>query len=289
MRENAINGEPNINVFQQGMRAGIPIGIGYFAVSFSLGITARDCGFNAFQGFLASITSYASAGQYIGFTLYAAKATLIQLVLMMFITNARYLLMGIALNQKVKEGTPLRHRLMIGMAITDEIFGVTIARPGYAHPYFGIGCFTVAGVMWSLGTAVGIAVGNVLPMRAVSALSVALYGMFLASIIPPVKKDKVIGIFIAISFAASYLASTLPGIEELSSGNRTIILTLIISAVAAVIAPRRNEEPEIAIEGGDSGNDQEVSDIVTDASNRSRKHIKAGKPEIAMEGGEKND
>ncbi len=283
MRENAINGEPNINVFQQGMRTGIPIGIGYFAVSFSLGITARNCGFNAFQGFLASITSYASAGQYIGFTLYAAKATLVQLILMMFITNARYLLMGIALNQKVKEGTPLRHRLMIGMAITDEIFGVTIARPGYAHPYFGIGCFTVAGVMWSLGTAAGIAVGNILPMRAVSALSVALYGMFLASIIPPVKKDKVIGVFIALSFAASYLASSLPGIQDISSGNRTIILTVILSALAALIAPRRNEDPEIAIEGGDG---QEVSDVNMDASVPRRKH---GKPEIAMEGGESDD
>ena len=236
--------------FTEGLRTGIPIGIGYFAVSFSLGIIARDCGFSAFQGFLASLTSYASAGQYIGFTLYGAGGTLWQLVIMMIITNARYLLMGVALNQKVREGTSILHRIMIGLSITDEIFGVSIARPGYASPYFGAGCWISAMSMWSVGNSIGIAVGNILPPRAVSALSVALFGMFLASIIPPVKKDKAIGVVIAISFAASYLAATLPGINDMSSGNRTILLTLIIAGAAAVIAPRKNEDPEIALEGG---------------------------------------
>ncbi|MBR6473722.1 MAG: AzlC family ABC transporter permease, partial [Firmicutes bacterium] len=121
----------NKEIFAEGLKAGIPIGIGYFAVSFSLGIIARDCGFNAFQGFLTSLTSYASAGQYVGFTVYGEGATLLQLVIMMIVTNARYLLMGVALNQKVREGTSLLHRIMIGLSITDEIFGVSIARPGY--------------------------------------------------------------------------------------------------------------------------------------------------------------
>ena len=273
MNSNTMARDTNRSVFVQGFRAGIPIAIGYFAVSFSLGITARDCGFNAFQGFLASMTSYASAGQYIGFTMFAAKAGLIQLIIMTLITNARYLLMGIALNQKVKEGTPLRHRLMIGLTITDEIFGVTIARPGYAHPYFGLGCLSVAMTLWSLGTAAGIAVGNILPMRAVSAMSVALFGMFLASIIPPVKKDKIIGVFIAISFAMSYGASRLPAFESISSGNRTIILTVIISAAAALLFPRKNEDPEIAMEGGEEAKNPGSA-------------VKLSEPEIAMEGGE---
>ena len=273
MNSNTMARDNNRSIFVQGFRAGIPIAIGYFAVSFSLGITARDCGFNAFQGFLASMTSYASAGQYIGFTMFAAKAGLIQLIIMTLITNARYLLMGIALNQKVKEGTPLRHRLMIGLTITDEIFGVTIARPGYAHPYFGLGCLSVAMTLWSLGTAAGIAVGNILPMRAVSAMSVALFGMFLASIIPPVKKDKIIGVFIAISFAMSYGASRLPAFESISSGNRTIILTVIISAAAALLFPRKNEDPEIAMEGGEEAKNPGSA-------------VKLSEPEIAMEGGE---
>ncbi|MBP3759421.1 MAG: AzlC family ABC transporter permease [Firmicutes bacterium] len=239
-------------IFLTGLKNGIPIAVGYFAVAFSLGITARSCGFNAFQGFLASMTSYASAGQYIGFTLYAANSTLLQLVIMMLITNARYLLMGIALNQKIREGTPIGPRIMIGMTITDEIFGVTISRPGYVNPYFNAGVWSIALIFWSLGTAMGIAVGNILPLRAVSAMSVALYGMFLASIIPPVRKDKAIGIVIAFSFAFSYLFTVLPGVSELSSGNRTILLAVVISAAAALIAPRKNEEPEIAMEGGGS-------------------------------------
>ena len=275
MNSNTMARDNNRSIFVQGFKAGIPIAIGYFAVSFSLGITARDCGFNAFQGFLASMTSYASAGQYIGFTMFAAKAGIIQLIIMTLITNARYLLMGIALNQKVKEGTPLRHRLMIGLTITDEIFGVTIARPGYAHPYFGLGCLSVALTLWSLGTAAGIVAGNILPLRAVSAMSVALFGMFLASIIPPVKKDKIIGVFIAISFAMSYGASRLPAFESISSGNRTIILTVIISAAAALLFPRKNEDPEIAMEGGEEAKNPGSA-------------VKLSEPEIAMEGGEEN-
>lgn len=242
-------------IFLDGLKNGIPISLGYFAVSFSLGITARSCGFNAFQGFLASMTSYASAGQYIGFTLYAAGSTLLQLVIMMLITNARYILMGIALNQKVREGTPIGPRILIGMTITDEIFGVTISRPGYVNPYFNTGVWSIALIFWSLGTALGIAVGNILPLRAVSALSVALYGMFLASIIPPIRKDKAIGVVIAVSFGLSYLVNVVPGIMELSSGNKTILLAVIISIAAGLIAPRKNEEPEIALEGGSPEDD----------------------------------
>ena len=245
----------NKEIFAEGLKAGIPIGIGYFAVSFSLGIIARDCGFNAFQGFLTSLTSYASAGQYVGFTLYGEGATLLQLVIMMIVTNARYLLMGVALNQKVREGTSLLHRIMIGLSITDEIFGVSIARPGYANPYFGLGCWISAMSMWSVGNALGIAIGNILPLRAVSALSVALYGMFLAVIIPPIKKDKAIGVAVAFSFAASYLAATIPDIQEISPGNRTILLTVIIAMAAAVIAPRKNEQPDIHMKEGGEQNE----------------------------------
>ena len=167
---------------------------------------------------------------------------------MMIITNARYLLMGVALNQKVKEGTPLLHRILIGHSITDEIFGVSIARPGYASPYFGVGCWLSAMSMWSVGNAIGIAVGNILPPRAVSALSVALFGMFLAVIIPPIKRDKIIGCAVAISFALSYLATTLPAFQNISSGNRTILLTVIIASAFALIAPRKNESPEVTVD-----------------------------------------
>ena len=233
--------ESNRAVFLQGMRHGIPIALGYFAVSFSLGITARDCGFNAFQGFLASYTTYASAGQYIGFTLYAANATLFQLAVMTLITNLRYLLMGFALNQRLPENPPPMKRL------------ITIARPGSVNPFYMLGAWTVAAPMWSVGTALGIVMGNLLPMRLVSALSVALYGMFMSVIIPPARRDKIVCAFVAVSFASSYAASQLPMVKELSAGNRTIILTVVISAVAAIAFPVKKKQTA-AVNKEDPGN-----------------------------------
>ena len=231
--------ESGKSIFLRGMRDGIPIGLGYFAVAFSLGITARDCGFTWYQGFLASYTTYASAGQYIGFTLYAANATLIQLAIMTVITNLRYLLMGFALNQRTPAGTPLWKRALIGIGITDEIFGITIARPGNITPWYSLGALILAGPMWSAGTALGIIMGNLLPLRIVSALSVALFGMFLAVIIPPARKDKIVGVFVAISFAASFAATRIPALSALSAGNRTILLTVVISTIAALAFPRK--------------------------------------------------
>ena len=223
--------------FAKGMRDGIPIAMGYFAVAFSLGITARDCGFSPLQGFVASITTYASAGQYIGFTLYAAKATIIQLIIMTIITNARYVLMGFALNQRLPEDTSMGRRLLTGLAITDEIFGITIARPGQINPFYPFGALVCAVPFWALGTGLGITLGSILPARIVSALSVALFGMFLAVIIPASRKDKIVALTVAFSFAASYAAIHAPVISQLSSGNRTILLTVVISAAAAILFP----------------------------------------------------
>ena len=224
--------------FVLGMRHGIPIAMGYFAVAFSLGITARDCGFSPLQGFVASITTYASAGQYIGFTLYAARATLIQLILMTVITNARYLLMGFALNQRLPEGTSLGKRLLTGLTITDEIFGITIARPWEVNPFYPFGAFVVSVPCWSVGTALGIMMGNILPAAAVSALGVALYGMLLAVIVPAGKKDKIVAAVVLVSFAASFAAVHAPVVSGLSAGNRTILLTVVISSCAAILFPR---------------------------------------------------
>lgn len=230
----------------QGYRDGIPIGLGYFAVAVSLGIAARDYGFSAGHGFLASLITYASAGQYMGFALYATNATLIELIILTFIINARYLLMGAALNQRMPEGTPLMRRVLVGTCITDEIFGITIARPGVPTPFYTFGAVVAAVPMWAAGTAVGIALGNVLPARIISALGVALFGMFLAVIIPPARKDRAVLAAVAVSFACSYAAVRLPYISSLSQGNRTILLTVVICSLFAMIAPRESstETPE---------------------------------------------
>lgn len=246
----------NRNIFLIGCKDGIPIGLGYFAVAFSLGIAARNYGFNAFQGFLSSMLTYASAGQYLGYSLYATNTTLIELIILTFITNARYLLMGFALNQRMPEGTSLKNRLLVCTCITDEVFGITIARPGVPSPYYTFGAILIAVPMWSIGTALGITLGSILPARVVSALSVALFGMFLAVIIPPSRKDMPVGFAVVTSFILSYAAVRLPYVSTLSTGTRTIILTVTISAIFALLFPRDTDENKgtSAKEGGANAN-----------------------------------
>lgn len=233
-------------VFKAGFKDGIPIGIGYFAVAFSLGITVRNAEMSAFQGFLMSLLNNASASQYAALVVIAAKSSYLELALVTLITNARYLLMGCALSQRLSPQMPFVHRFFLSFDITDELFGLMIARSGYLNPYYMYGAVTAAAPCWAIGTAIGVVSGNILPLQLVSALSVALYGMFLAVIIPPTRKNKVLGVLVLSSFAASYLAAKAPFLAAISSGSRTIILTIILCTLAAVFFP-------ISKEGG--GND----------------------------------
>ena len=233
-------------VFCEGMRDGVPIALGYCAVSISLGIAARNAGLTPIQGFVASLFNNASAGEYAAFSLIAAGATYVEVAIITLIANARYLLMSCALAQRFAPGTPFFHRLIIGYDVTDELFGITIARPGYLNPFYTYGAIALAAPAWASGTALGIIAGNLLPLRAVSALSVALYGMFLAIIIPPARKNKVVAVLVALSFALSFVCNYLPGIASLSDGTRTILLTVLISCGAAVLfpVPTQAEEAE---------------------------------------------
>ena len=228
-------------IFCEGMRDGVPIALGYFAVSFSLGIAARRAGFTPFQGFLVSLLNNASAGEYAAFAIIMANATYLEVAIITLIANARYLLMSCALAQRFAPGTPFWHRLLIGYDVTDELFGITIARPGSLNPYYTYGAILLAAPAWAIGTALGIIAGNLLPLRAVSALSVALYGMFLAIIIPPARKNKVIAALVTISMVSSYIFSRLPVISDISSGIRTIILTVAIAGIAAILFPVKEE------------------------------------------------
>ena len=231
----------NAKIFQEGMKDAIPIGLGYFAVAFSLGIAARNAGMNAVQGFLLSFLNNASAGEYAGITVIAANASYIEIAVVTLIANARYLLMSCAMGQRLKPGLSFGHRLLMGYDITDELFGIAIARPGYLEPFYTYGAMLTAIPCWATGTACGIIAGNIMPARVVSALSVSLFGMFLAIIIPPAKKDKVVAALIILAFAASYASSCLPLISSISEGTRTIFLTVILSAGAAYIFPIHTE------------------------------------------------
>ncbi len=228
--------------FVQGVRDGIPIALGYFAVAFSLGIAARNAGLTPFQGFWASVLCVASAGEYALFTLMGAGATLLETALVTLITNARYFLMSCALSQKIDPKMKNVHRFLVGAAVTDEIFGITIARPGPLEPRYNYGAMAVSVPGWAIGTALGIMMGNLLPGRVVSALSVALYGMFLAIIIPPAKKDRAIALCVGAGFLCSWLFTALPALTALSAGTRTILLTVTLSSAAALLFPVKEAE-----------------------------------------------
>lgn len=232
----------NKKVFFEGIRDGFPIGAGYFAVAFSLGIVAQKAGLNAFQGFIASFFNVASAGEYALFSSMQVGATYLEIAIITFVINARYFLMSCSLSQKFNQNTRFIHRLALGFGVTDEIFGITISRKGFINPYYNYGAILISVPLWSLGTSLGIIAGNLLPLNVVSALSVALYGMFLAIIIPPTKKNKAVLICVILSFVLSFLCSILPLIKNLSSGNRTIILTILISSIIALIFPINENE-----------------------------------------------
>ena len=228
----------------KGLRDGLPIGLGYFAVAFSLGITARGAGVSPLQGWVASILNHASAGEYALYALIGAHAAVWEIAAVIFVTNMRYLLMSAALSQKTAPETGFLKRLGTGFCITDEIFGLAVARPGAVSCTYLWTAFVLADLMWAAGTLCGILAGNILPANVVTALSVAIYGMFLAIIIPPARKNRVVGVCVALGFALSWLLSALPALAFLSSGTRIILLTLLIAGGAAALFPVEEQEAQ---------------------------------------------
>lgn len=229
-----------------GMKAGIPIALGYFAVALTLGIAAKGAGLSSFQATLTSFLINASAGEYIGFTLIAAGASYAEVFLMEAIANARYMLMSAALSQKLKPGVGIFQRMLLGYCITDENFGVSISLEERLDPVYTYGVATMAIPGWSLGTLCGTILGNVLPVNLLSALSVSLYGMFISVFIPESRKNKIVAALVVISFALSYAVSVIPALDGISEGVKIIALTVVISLAAAVFFPIKEEREHAA-------------------------------------------
>lgn len=231
-----------------GLRDGTPIALGYYAVAFSLGIIAKKAGLTVALGYLASFFTRASAGEYGVYTLVAISASYVEVVAMSLVTNLRYLLMSTALSQKISPKTSFFKRALMACCVTDEIFGISIAHPNrYCPPAYTYTAALWSGILWAAGTASGIYAGSILPANIVGALSVALYGMFIAIIIPPSKKDRSVLIAVACSFLVSWLCSIAPMIKEMSAGTRTIVLTIVISTIVAWIKTR-NENKKLRYE-----------------------------------------
>ena len=223
--------------FKKGIVAGIPIALGYFAVAFTFGMMAVQGGLSIGQSVLISLTNVTSAGQFAGLDIILAQGTLWEMALTQLIINLRYCLMSLAISQKLDKRFKFFHRFFIAFGMTDEIFGVSAASPGKSSPFFHYGAMLVAIPGWTIGTLVGAVAGSVLPAKIISALNVAIYGMFLAIIIPPCKENKAIAFAVAASFALSSAAAFIPAIGDIPSGIKTVALTVIVSVAAAILFP----------------------------------------------------
>lgn len=269
--------------FHQGIRDGLPIGAGYFAVSFSLGITAQRIGMTPIQGFFLSLLNNASAGEYAGMSAMVSGTSLGALAVLILITNARYLLMSCSLSQKLSPSVGTGHRLLIAWGITDELFGIGIARKGQLTPSYLYGAYLSALSCWATGTACGVIAGDVLPVTAVSALSASIFGMFLAVILPPARKDKAVAAVVGTGFILSGLFSYLPIVRSMSGSLRVILLTLVISLTAALIRPVEEQEENTseaeAVSAADMG--RPVRTVSEGTSSVSADYAKSGQTAAA--------
>lgn len=229
-------------IYRKGLKDGIPIGLGYFAVSFTFGMMAASNGLTIWQAVLISLTNLTSAGQFAGLDIIVSGGGYVEMALTQLIINLRYCLMSFSISQKLDRNESFAHRFGVAFGMTDEIFGISAGRPGRISAFYNYGAMSVAIPGWVMGTFVGSLSGSFLPEFAVSALSVAIYGMFLAIIIPPAKYNKAIMVVVVASMLLSTVFSTVPVLKNISSGFAIIIITLIVAGVAAVLAPVKDED-----------------------------------------------
>ena len=231
------------NEITRGMKDSIPICAGYLAVGFTFGIAAAAQGIDAFGAGLICVTNVTSAGQFAGLTVIAAGAPLVEMALTQLIINLRYLLMSTSLSQKFDPSIKWFEKCIMAFGVTDEIFGISSAVKGELNPFYNYGAMSLAIPAWASGAALGVIIGNALPEIVASALSVGIFGMFLAIIIPPAKQNKVIMGGVIASFVLSFVFSVLPVIKNnISSGMQVIILTVLISLILAFIFPVKEDE-----------------------------------------------
>ena len=228
-------------IFFKGMKDGIPIALGYLAVSFTLGIAAKKAGLNALESTVMSLTNNTSAGEFAALSIITTSATYIEMALTQLIINIRYMLMSCSLSQKMQKNTSLIKRLLLGYCITVEVFAISYAYNGEYDPVYSYGAMSLSATGWSLGTFLGVILGNILPTSKMNALGVALFAMFIAIIIPPAKKDKVIAMAVVISMASSWLFTKTPYLKDISSGFRIVIITVVVSTVIALLFPVESE------------------------------------------------
>lgn len=215
-----MEGVENLKVasyFREGIKKGIPIGLGYLSVSITFGMIAARGGLDVSTAVLISMTNLTSAGQFAGVDLILNNAIYMELALIIFIINIRYALMSFAISQKL-EKTSLIKRMIIAFGITDETYTLASVEEGKINYKFMFGLILIPYLGWALGTFIGAISTEFMPANLQDALGIALYGMFLAIIIPAGKKDKNIALGIVISIVFSFIIFYFPYLNKISSG-----------------------------------------------------------------------
>ena len=230
------------NEYKKGVQTGVPVGLGYFSVSFGFGAMAIAQGLSALNATLISATNLTSAGQFAGLTLIVAMGTLWEMVMTQIVINSRYSLMSIALAQRMGEKIGFLPRLLIAFFNTDEIFALAMDRKEPLTVPFMLGLGTLPIIGWTGGTLMGALAGSVLPQDIRAALGVMLYGMFIAIVIPPARQEKPVCIVMILALILSCLFAWVPALKAVSAGISIVLCTVIAAAVCAVLFPIRDEE-----------------------------------------------
>lgn len=230
--------------FLQGSKDGLPIALGYLAVSFSLGIMVVGSGLDVFQGALMSLSNVTSAGEFAGLQIIAAAGTILEMILTQFIINLRYALMSLSLSQKLDKEVHLWQRLVIAFANTDEIFAVAMNhQKSLTFPYMlGLQLFPIFG--WTLGTALGCVASNLMPASISTAMNVMLYGMFIAIVIPVAKAKKSVLLVSCLAIALSCMFVYIPALQAVPSGLVIIICTVVAAVVGSILFPVTDEKED---------------------------------------------
>lgn len=228
--------------FRTGVHHGIPIALGYFSVATAFGLIAVNGGCTAVEALFISLFNVTSAGQFAGVTVMASAGSYIEMAMTQFLINARYSLMAISLSQKVDSRFTTLPRILLSTFITDEIYAVAIGQKEdvSAKYYAGLSCLPYVG--WAAGTFFGAFMGNILPQVLTTSLSIGLYGMFIAIVVPVVKSSRKTLIIVGISLAISCLLYFIPAFDKVSAGFAIIISAVIASAAGAVLFPIDDEE-----------------------------------------------
>ena len=231
--------------FSNGFKDGLPIGLGYLAVSITFGVQASLAGVPILIALLTSMTNLTSAGQLAGLNVIASCGTLIEIIVVQLVINARYFLMSLTLSQKADKSFNITHRALCAFAVTDEIFGMVSSKPQSIGKNYFYGLMVLPYVGWATGTLIGAVAGDILPSVVASALGLGLYAMFIAIIIPPSVKHRGVLAVVGLSAIISCILYYVPFFSKISSGFSIIISAIISSAIVAWLFPmKKGEENE---------------------------------------------